>query len=158
MKTCRKCELPFPLDDFYTHKQMADGHLNICKSCVKKRVEKHREDNIESIREYDRMRGGYEHRKQHVREYHQTDRGRERSNHAKKVWCERNPRKRAAEVLFANSVKSGKLARLPCEVCGSNIRIHGHHESYDRRLEVRWLCPKHHSERHKEMRSLGIIP
>lgn len=42
-KKCFKCSKTLPLDSFYKHPQMGDGHLNKCKSCTKldttKRVE-----------------------------------------------------------------------------------------------------------------------
>lgn len=64
----------------------------------------------------------------------------------KKAWIERNPEKRAAHIALNNAVRAGRVVKGPCEVCDSTGRVHGHHDDYTKPLEVRWLCPAHHSE------------
>jgi hypothetical protein len=46
-------------------------------------------------------------------------------------------------------VRRGKVQRQPCEVCGA-VEVEMHHEDYDKPLEVRWLCRKHHRELHRK--------
>lgn len=50
-------------------------------------------------------------------------------------------------------VKAGKIAKMPCDVCGSD-ESECHHERYDTSNPskwVRWLCRLHHAERHREL-------
>ena len=61
-KTCFKCKCEKPLDDFYKHDRMVDGHLNKCKVCAKTDANKHRLDNLESYRQYDKKRSSLPHR------------------------------------------------------------------------------------------------
>lgn len=62
-KRCFGCRETKPLEEFYAHKQMADGHLNKCKDCVKRDVQRRYRDNCDKIREYARTHS----HKQHVR-------------------------------------------------------------------------------------------
>jgi predicted Fe-S protein YdhL (DUF1289 family) len=68
-------------------------------------------------------------------------------NGIRKAWIERNPDARRAQVAVGHALRAGTLERGPCEVCGAT-RVHGHHDDYSRPLDVRWLCPRHHSEHH----------
>ncbi|WP_453978585.1 hypothetical protein [Brevundimonas sp. Marseille-Q4549] len=49
---------------------------------------------------------------------------------------------------YAASV--GKLTKQPCEVCGG-WPVEGHHDDYEKPLEVRWLCPEHHRQHHRNL-------
>lgn len=110
---------------------MADGHLNKCKSCTKRDSTKHRDDNIEKIREYDRDRGNRQ-EKGYLKEYR-----------------ERYPKKYHAHGLINNGIRDGKIQKSPCEICGSEKSV-GHHDDYDKPLEVRWLCQAHHKQWHSK--------
>lgn len=69
----------------------------------------------------------------------------ERKN-AKKRARRKNPDEchieRARDVV-KRAVKSGKLIRQPCEVCGE-LKAEAHHDDYRKPLDVRWLCQRHH--------------
>jgi len=63
-KKCFKCENILPLDMFYKHIGMTDGHLNECKECLKKRVRKRekklRQENPEWVlKEKERQKNKY---------------------------------------------------------------------------------------------------
>jgi hypothetical protein len=158
MKRCMKCRIEKELGFFYLHAGMADGHLNKCKDCTKNDVKKYQKANVESVREYEKKRSLEPHRVAARYEYSQTIRGRNVGNKAKQTWILRNPRKRAAQILFRNRQRYDvSLHSRPCLRCGEE-KTHGHHENYDKPLEVVWLCPAHHKQRHKEMKAHGIEP
>lgn len=86
---------------------------------------------------------------------------------ANREWDERNPEKRSeiskhyqrthdydaptdpvkarARAAVRTALRNGKLKRGDCEIGGDcRGRIEAHHDDYDRPLDVRWLCTKHH--------------
>lgn len=134
MKRCFKCFCVKPLDKFYKHNRMADGHLNKCIECTKRDVSAHRQANLERIRAYDAMRASQPHRmrlRQRVeREYRAA-----------------NPERVRAASAVARAVRNGSLQRWPCEICG-NTKSLAHHPDYTRPLLVTWLCQPHHKQAH----------
>ncbi len=53
--------------------------------------------------------------------------------------------------IVRKALADGRLIRMPCEVCGTTESIHGHHNDYDKPLEVKWLCRTHHILLHKKL-------
>jgi len=143
-KKCFRCHQELSLNDFYAHPQMADGHLNKCKECAKKDISKNRNKNIKYYRKYDRERGSRQ------------------TKESRRKYREKYPNKCKAHWIVNNSIRDGKLFREPCEhktkkfkeiflmiLCGKK-NTHAHHDDYLKPLNIRWLCPEHHSEWHKE--------
>lgn len=150
MKTCKACKSEKQNDCFYAHPKAADGFDSTCKECRKERVRANRREKIEYYREYDRLRSNIPKRVLARAEYAKTENGIIACNLGKSAWAERNPKKKAASTAVGNAVRDGKMTKKPCEICGSTKRTHGHHDDYDKVYDVRWLCPQHHRDWHKE--------
>ena len=157
MKICFKCNKEKELSLFYKHRQMKDGHLNKCKDCAKADAHKHRDDNLEKVKKYDRNRPNAIERNERFKlaekERRKDPEFKVARNAIKKNWADKNLIKRAAHIISRNAVRDGKLIKQPCEVCGE-LKVDGHHDDYEKPLEVRWLCRKHHAEHHKKEREL----
>ena len=138
VKTCFKCGAEKPLTEFYKHKRMADGHLNKCKECTKRDVNTNRYEKLDYYQAYDRERSSEDHRVVARREYQPRYRS-------------ENPEKYKAHTILNNAVRDGKVVKTACEVCGATKRVHGHHDDYSKPLDVKWLCTKHHQERHRRL-------
>ena len=67
-------------------------------------------------------------------------------------YADKFPERHSARYKLRNAIESGKIAPLPCEVCG-DLKVHGHHHSYDMPLSVTWLCPTHHRQLHMEFKA-----
>lgn len=65
----------------------------------------------------------------------------------KKLRKQKYPEKVKAGEVVHRAIKSGKLKRCKCEVCG-NKNSFAHHDDYLKQLDVKWLCRKHHLEIH----------
>lgn len=134
MKTCFKCKTEKPLDAFYKHRKMADGHLNKCIDCTKLDVSMHRTKNLDRIRQYDRQRAIQPHRIAN-------------SLAVTAKYRIEFPERSKANAAVARAVKNGTLRKQPCWCCGSPV-VEGHHPDYSRPLDVVWLCPEHHKAIH----------
>ena len=154
-KTCFKCSQTKPCSEFYKHPQMGDGYLGKCKSCtkkdtfdrqailskdpawVKKELARHREKSARA-----RKLGKIS--------------DKETQKRARLSWQARNKNKRLAHSKVHSALRMGKLTRKPCEVCG-DYKSQAHHDDYTKPLDVMWLCPKHHGERHVELNRLARL-
>lgn len=135
-KKCFKCEAVKPLEQFYRHPQMADGHLNKCKMCTRRDVRLNRRANRDYYNKYDTKR------------YKELQR-----------WPERDAQKRRATAMVNIRVRRGTMIRpAQCVECQrSDLPIEAHHDDYSRPLVVRWLCTSCHDNQHA-MENIPVPP
>jgi len=142
MKFCKWCQTEKPLDQFHFAKKMADGHLNKCKSCCYEWQKQYRlTDAGKAVRKKEKQ-----YPKNKIR-YKKSEKGKLAAARYKR------PKDReAAKNAVRYALRTGKLIRKPCEVCGSKLS-EAHHPSYERehRLIVKWLCRHHHNEEHRKL-------
>ena len=152
MRACRMCGESKPLSDFYRQPRNSDGYFYQCKVCVRA-----------SQRAYEHSpRGAAKHRARQRRR-RRTDP--EKYSEQAKQWqrghpdqvrqsylarCQRWPEKFLARRAVGIAIKSGRLQKQPCEVCGSLRRPEAHHDDYSQPLSIRWFCSLHHKAAHQE--------
>ena len=144
-KICIKCNLLLHLEEYYKHSKMSDGHLNKCKKCCKKEQKTTRDSNVEYYRNYDKERNKTAERKLTFKE----KLIRMRSDH---------PGMMKAHNAVSRALKNGSLIRPEkCSRCEYTEHIQGHHDDYSKVLEVIWLCPTCHANRHFELGRVGDL-
>lgn len=147
-KTCFKCDLEKPLNEFYAHPQMGDGHLGKCKACTRKDTKERADRLWENNPEWKAMEAA------RFRDKSLKARKEGKASPCKyehlKAWRKRNHEKSLAHGKVAKAKAKGLLIPTPCEECGATERIQAHHEDYSKPLEVDWLCPACHGKRHRK--------
>lgn len=147
MIICTKCNQKKSLEDFYRNQISKDGRRGQCKACrrIYQRLDKYKST---SRRYRQTDKGKASHRKANYR-YSKSDKGRKTNLKSVEEYKKKNPLKVCAKNKALHAIKIGKLTRGPCEVCGSIVNVAGHHDDYDKPLDVRWLCHKHHDNLHR---------
>lgn len=136
-KRCFRCGKRKALAEFYAHPMMADGRLGKCKECTKGDVSANYRATKTAKQAYERERNKRPERKLARLRYARNRR-------------ERDPDRALARSRVFYAIKSGKLERKPCRVCGEKAQAH--HEDYSKPLDVDWLCFKHHRQVHGQLR------
>lgn len=164
-KECSSCHMV--RSEFYANKNTKDGLSGECKECAKTRTKRNRAAKLEYYKEYDRQRNRLPHRLEKHRQYVQTDAGKDAMDRGRKKFrasergkeierigqkrrMAQTPEKHKARMAIINAVRDGKIERRPCEECGAP-NAQAHHHDYAKPFEVRWLCPKHHSDEHRRI-------
>lgn len=139
MKKCTKCLLTKEIFEFHKDNSRTSGYRERCKRCVSEFMQSPyiKEIRRQAQRKYSKTEKGILTEKKHSPLRHK------RASKLRHHWAMGQVRQ--AKV-------HGALIKEPCKVCGAVDKIHAHHEDYTKPLEVMWLCPLHHSQRHMELK------
>lgn len=136
-KECTQCNRALPLTKF--HRQLGEKRASACAECRSKYDKVYYRENRKRV---------LSRQKQWIKD--NRDACNERwSKYRKKLWKTKEGRNRlSAGNAVYQAIKSGRLKRMPCEVCGESKSEAHHHNGYDKEhwLDVQWLCRKHHLE------------
>lgn len=148
-RLCSTCGLQKPESEFYgpyKGRTMSD-----CKVCARARIKASRARNKEHYIAFDRARAMRPDRVAARKAYQHTEAGKAAFYRTTLNMIKKFPEKVRARDLLRKALKSGKLTKQPCEVCG-DLKVDGHHDDYGKPLEVRWLCLLHHKQHHGYMK------
>lgn len=153
MRTCKQCGTDKELDAFPLYRT---GHIvgrrHTCRDCWNARwspvVLEH------GNRYYHENTNGYRDRaKQRTHNAHHAPGAATVHQLRNRKYALTHPERASAKRAVMTEVRSGRLVRQPCEICGAAAQAH--HDDYSKPLDVIWLCPNHHGERHRLLHRYG---
>lgn len=152
LKRCKACRLEKPESDFPTYKAGRwSGTRSTCRVCWNSKwgpvIVAH------SNRYYHENESFRRKALARARKQHASDKRIHNKRNAD--YAIRHPDRNSAKVKVMVAVRSGQLVPDRCH-CGR--KAHAHHDDYSRPLDVIWLCPTHHVERHRIKNRTGEWP
>ena len=143
MKTCTRCGVNKDESLFGANKSSEDGLHYKCKECAsvyqKERRERLNASKPPGWKEKSKDRAKY------MEQWITNNPGYMTAK--KREWWKKNKDKLKVKDAVRYAIKTGKLVKTPCHICG-DVQVEGHHPDYSRPLDVVWLCRKHHNEVH----------
>lgn len=149
MLQCRKCLELKDESEFYPSN--ITGRAKHCKACRDAYMREYHKKNYEKrkVQARERMRRWRENNPEKARKAtteaysKRADKIRDYQKEKYKV----NQRQIVARRIAGNAKKRGLLKEQPCHICGAT-KVEMHHDDYDKPLDVKWMCPKHHKRHH----------
>lgn len=153
-KRCYSCKQVKPLAEFNRHRAEKDGFRGQCRDCQKAYYLANRERfgrwqaeqrRADPAKDANRKRKWNAANRDRLLSYYRQYRQKHSKNASYKL-------RKAARSAVYRAVRSGKIVKTPCEMCGvDEVQAH-HHKGYDQanRLDVQWLCRPCHSRTHRK--------
>lgn len=146
MKTCPVCSKEKEAIEYYS------GYAK-CKTCCYEVTKKYRaSERGKEARRKEAINTRLSGKKQiRQKRYDATEKARlaNKKYEQKRYQSSEGKAKQSAKNAVKYALRTGKLTKEPCFMCGSKESM-AHHSSYarDMRLTVTWLCATHHNEIH----------
>lgn len=130
-KICRRCQKEKLKSEFNQNRKSKDGLQSYCRGCQ-----------ADYIAEWDAGKGNREKRSKYV------------------ARCEaKTPGRKTANYVLRKAILAGIIVKPEwCEIDACEKPPIGHHEDYNKELEVMWLCRRHHRRRHEYLTKRGLAP
>jgi hypothetical protein len=126
---CISCEQDLPETSFSPGFLKRSKSFHICRKCKNEKIKQYQRENRAKIDGYNR-----------------------------KYW-DKYPEKQQAKLALASAVKTGRIQKEHCPICGTSD-VEGHHFSYapENWLKVIWVCSVHHKAIHGGEISIEGLP
>ena len=144
MKECSACGKRKEESEFCVNKATSDGLTYRCRVCLGE-YQKARRERLNASRPPD-WKKKTEDMAAYMKAWKEAHPG--YMTKAKADWLKRNKDRQRVRDAVRYALKTGKLVKTACQVCGKD-EVDGHHPDYSRPLDVVWLCKEHHSQVHK---------
>ena len=145
-KRCLNCGEIKSLDEFYREPHRG-GTRSQCKDCMNGRGRLYHKKNREveriKLREW-REKNPEKARQESLRN---LVKNREAFYERRRRTNRENPEKMVARNKLNYAVIKGRVIRQTCKECGFP-NSEGHHNDYNKPLDVEWLCRRHHARHH----------
>lgn len=155
MRICSKCKKNKQNDEFFKDKRTTSGFYSSCKSChvlaCKEYKKSWREKNRLKIRAYNKEYRilFFSRHPDYMRE--QYKKHRHKFDYRKYRYGTEQDFKYNARLTLRKAVKRGLIIKpVKCSIDNLDCkgRIEAHHEDYNKPLEVKWVCKRHHMDTH----------
>lgn len=147
---CRVCREVKHIFDYMSGFKKKNDY--ICKLCYRIENKIYRYGKLEHIRRLNReaMRRWVERNPElcRIRSKEYKKRNLEKIGAYNRKYRQENKKAFLAYNTIQKALRKNKIQKLSCEIC-NNPKVHAHHDDYEKPLEIRWLCPKHHRKLHK---------
>lgn len=129
MVKCAVCERDLDESNFSPGLLHYRPSMRVCRPCANERLKEYQSRNRDKVKDYNQR---YE---------------------------EENRDKRNAKYTIKRALKTGRIEKKPCAVCGATSDVEGHHFSYAYKdwLSVIWVCPIHHKAIHAKRIAMGDL-